>query len=86
MQIRFHRKFKKQYKKLPVSARQKFDSRLAIFIKTPFEQMLENHPLHGKYANCRSINVTGNIRAIYEETKKNDIFFITIGTHAELYE
>ena len=50
----------------------------------PFDLRLNNHPLKGAYASCRSINVGGDLRAIYE-INNDRIVFRLIGTHAELY-
>jgi addiction module RelE/StbE family toxin len=49
---------------------------------------LDNHPLKDPWNGCRSIDITGDYRAIYEELNKGDdviAYFITIGTHQELY-
>jgi len=46
---------------------------------------LNNHPLKGKYADCRSINIGGDLRAVYKYTDENSCVFIKIGTHSELY-
>ncbi|MFA6404764.1 MAG: type II toxin-antitoxin system mRNA interferase toxin, RelE/StbE family [Candidatus Paceibacterota bacterium] len=85
MIIDFHKRFVKQYDKLPTKLQQKFDDKLEIFMKDPTAPELNNHTLHGKYLGCRSINVTGNIRVIYE-IKANGIRLLKIGSHSELYE
>ncbi len=84
MQPDYHKRFKKQYEKLPLKIRERFKERLLIFKDDPFAIELNNHTLHGKYAGCRSINVTGDLRAIYE-VKENGVRFLDIGTHSELY-
>lgn len=43
-----------------------------------------NHKLQGYYEGCRSINVTGDYRAIFVE-EVDSIKFLRIGTHVELY-
>ncbi len=85
MNIVFHRNFKKAYKKLLSSSRKKFDKRLIVFIDNPFDASLRNHQLTGKYRGYRSIDITGDIRAIYEPVDDNTALFITIGTHSKLY-
>lgn len=48
--------------------------------------MLRNHSLSGKYKGCRSINVSGDWRAIFREYKGGAvIYFEMLGTHSELY-
>lgn len=84
MQPDYHKHFKKQYGKLPLKMRERFKERLRIFNSDPFAIELNNHTLHGKYVGCRSINVTGDLRAVYE-VRKDGVRFLNIGTHSELY-
>lgn len=75
----------KQYKKLP-AIQKKVDKRLALFAEDPFVPALNNHALAGKYEGYRSINITGNYRAIYELVNDNTAYFIALGTHPNLYK
>ncbi|TSC88287.1 MAG: Uncharacterized protein G01um10147_192 [Microgenomates group bacterium Gr01-1014_7] len=90
MQINFAKKFKKRYDKADVKIRTAFDKRFAIFLQDPFYSLLNNHALTGKYAGSRSIDVTGDWRAIFSEhmdEKDNKvIIFELLGTHSELYK
>ncbi len=85
MRVVFHKNFKKQYKKLQRNQQNKFDWQLAIFLENPFNPLLNNHPLQGRYDGFRSINVGGDLRAIYEMVEKDITYFITIDTHSKLY-
>jgi len=85
MKTLFYKKFKKQYKKLR-AIQKKVDERLVLFAKDPFDPILNNHGLAGKYEGCRSINITGNYRAIYELVNDNTAYFIALGTHPTLYK
>lgn len=84
MTINFHKDFTKDFKKLPSKTKKKFQERLTLFEEDEFELMLNNHGLKGVYKGYRSINVTGDIRAIYRKSSKN-IVFIKIGSHSKLY-
>lgn len=64
---------------------EKFYERLVLFAKDQHNQLLANHSLSGEWAGCRSINITGDIRAVFEEVDKKRIEFIAIGSHSELY-
>lgn len=64
----------------------KTDERIRLFQKNSFHPLLDNHALHHPYEGCRSINITGDLRAIFREIPPNFIHFIITGTHAELYE
>ncbi|MDP3935098.1 MAG: type II toxin-antitoxin system RelE/ParE family toxin [Candidatus Giovannonibacteria bacterium] len=85
MRAVFHKNFKKQFKKLRKNEQNKFNAQLAIFIENPFDPLLNNHPLQGKYESFRSINIGGNLRAIYEMAEKDIAYFIAIDTHNKLY-
>ncbi|MCX6720253.1 MAG: type II toxin-antitoxin system mRNA interferase toxin, RelE/StbE family [Candidatus Staskawiczbacteria bacterium] len=77
--------FKKDLYKLPQKQREQFYERLLIFSENPFEPILNNHQLHGQYKNARSINITGDIRAIYEQVSENKVLFLKIDNHNNLY-
>ena len=85
MELYFHKGFKKQYRRLSQRNQRQFDERLELFTQNPFDSLLNNHSLGGKYKNCRSINITGDLRAIYT-TNKNLVIFLEIGTHSKLYD
>ncbi len=84
MEIVFHSHFKKKFKKLPKDIQKHFTERLNIFLENKFNEILNNHSVEKIYPNCRSINVTGDYRAIFKE-KENLVTFLLIGTHSELY-
>lgn len=85
MKIRLHKNFGKQYKKLKTNEQKKLQERLAIFLDNPFSPLLNNHPLKGDYLNYRSINITGDLRAIYKICDENECLFVTIDSHSNLY-
>jgi addiction module RelE/StbE family toxin len=86
MRILFHRDFRKSYKKLRQNERRKADDRIRLFETDMSHPLLNNHELHNPYEGCRSINVTGDIRAVYEQIGSDIMHFIALGTHSELYE
>lgn len=67
MKISKLKRFIKSYNKLPQKIKKAFDSRLVIFMKNPFEPILRNHALIGEYKEFRSIDVTGDFRALFKE-------------------
>lgn len=85
MQIRFHKNFKKKCAKLRVAQKKKFKERRDIFLDNPFNPLLHNHLLQGKFTGYRSINITGNLRALYTLTNNGMIIFVDIDTHSNLY-
>lgn len=84
MYVNYERKFKKQYLKADKKIKLEFDKRLKQFTKDPFSPQLNNHSLTGRYKGFRSINITGDWRAIFKEEKDNVIFQL-LGTHSQLY-
>ena len=85
MTFRFHRNFEKQYKKLKVSEKKKAQKRLLLFLQNPYHPVLNNHPLKGKYLDYRSINITGDLRAIYKLISDSEVVFIAVDSHSNLY-
>ena len=85
MDVIFHKNFKRNYKKLQPSERKKCDERITLFMKEPHHPVLDNHLLGGKYKGYRSINITGDLRAIYELVADNISLFIIVDTHSNLY-
>ena len=89
MLIRYGRKFSKYYDKAPLKIRKTFIKRREIFQKDPFHPQLNNHQLLGNYEGFRSINVTGDWRAIFfedvDEHGKKVVIFKVLGTHSQLY-
>lgn len=85
MTIQYTPKFKKQYKKLPQKFQLEFDKRLELFLSNPTHPRLRNHPLQGAYSGYWSINVNGDLRALYQKRGEETIIFALIGTHSQLY-
>jgi len=86
MKPEYHKNFRKQFDKLSIKIQDKFEEKLDLFLQNMFHPLLNNHSLTGKYEGCRSINITGNIRAIFYVKTESGIVFINIGSHPELYE
>jgi len=86
MKFRFHNHFKKKYLKLPKKLQEAINNRFLLFFEAPFAASLKNHALIGKYKAYRSINITGDYRALYKEISEDEVIFVKIGTHSELYK
>lgn len=85
MTLRFHRNFQKQLKKLSRAEQNQTKERLKLFLLNPFQPILNNHPLRGKYEGYRSINISGDLRALYCKVGKDEYRFMAIDTHSNLY-
>lgn len=84
MRLQFSSSFKKKYRKLPATIKHHADERLRLFVADSFHPLLHNHSVDKRFPGCRSINVTGDYRAIFKEQASAAVF-VNIGTHSELY-
>ena len=85
MTLHFSTRYRREYKKLPVEIKRKVDERIRMFCADQFHPLLNNHQLGGEYVGQRSINITGDYRAIFEIQEGNAYVFSRVGTHSELY-
>jgi len=70
MEIKFHTTFKKKLKKIPSKIQERSYERLELFVQNKFARVLNNHSVDRAYQNCRSINLSGDYRAIFEDDKE----------------
>jgi addiction module RelE/StbE family toxin len=88
MKIEYDPDFVRKLKKVDVRIKKRFEKRLSNFLKNPFDPELNNHVLRKPYGGLRSIDITADYRAIYEEfidEEESIVHFVAIGTHEELY-
>jgi addiction module RelE/StbE family toxin len=86
MRVDFTKSFSKQYRKMPMKIQAQCTDRLRLFITDQKNPLLKVHSLMGDYRGCWSINITGDIRAVYKIQTKDIALFIALGSHSELYE
>ncbi len=79
-----HKNFEKSYAKQSVEIKKAFRERRNLLLIDSDHPLLNNHSLHGKWNGYRSINVTGDIRAIFK-TEGFFAIFMEIGTYGQLY-
>ena len=84
MEVIFHKTFKKKFAKLPKSIQRQASERIYIFSQNSTDPILNNHSVEKRFPGCRSINVTGDYRAIFK-TQEASAIFINIGSHSDLY-
>lgn len=84
MRIYLQKSFQKKFKKLPEKIQVRAKERLSLFLVNPQHSLLNDHSIDAAYPDHRSINITGDYRAIYG-LQKDIAVFISIGTHSELY-
>jgi len=84
MRISYSKNFIKQAKKLDKPLREKVLQSITLFSGNPLHPSLRNHSLKGRYKSYRSIDVTGDVRALYLQMDDEAIFDV-VGTHGQLY-
>lgn len=85
MEPGLHKNFKKQFRKLSPKVQEKFFESVDLFLKDKFNPILNNHSVESAYPGWRSINITGDYRALYEHKDENFAVFMKIGKHSELH-
>ena len=84
MAVRYKKRFLKHFKKLLPKVKDRFYQQLEIFLASLVDQHLHNHTVDTAFPGCRSIDVTGDYRAIFKE-EDGDTVFVDIDTHSNLY-
>lgn len=84
MRVDYTRKFRKRYKKMPAKLQQQFKRRVALYLEHSRHALLRVHQLTGVYVGCSSMNIIGDIRAIFTLQEDGVVLFIAIGSHSEL--
>ena len=85
MNVVFHKNFQKMFKKLPTEIKEKVGERIELFVNDPLDSQLRNHSISVPYRDSRSIDITGDYRAIYKLVDKETALFTHVGTHSQLY-
>jgi mRNA-degrading endonuclease YafQ of YafQ-DinJ toxin-antitoxin module len=78
------KQFTKDRKNLPKKIQLKIIERLTLLLENPNNPILNLHRLNPPYQNKQSINISGNLRLIFELEDGVYILY-RVGTHSELY-
>lgn len=84
MKISYTKNFIKLSKKLSPKLRVQVIERITLFSVNPLDPQLRDHRLKGKYREYRSIDITGDYRALYL-LQGDEVIFDVVGTHSKLY-
>ena len=86
MLVLTHKRFDKQFVRLPNKIKNNYFERVDILRKDSRHPLLDIHPLHSPFeGGSLSINITGNYRAIFIQKDRDTILFTHIGTHHQLF-
>jgi addiction module RelE/StbE family toxin len=85
VKIEYSKRFVKQFTRLTPKVREQFKLRQRLWLSDPYNPQLHLHMLAGEYAGLYSINITGDIRALYQRIDDTYVVFGFIGSHSQLY-
>jgi len=88
LRIKYTKSFKKDLKNASIKIQIAFREARDLFYTDSYHPALRNHPLTGKFAGFRSVDVTDDYRAIFKIRKGQKEIIITfhlLGTHNQLY-
>lgn len=74
-------KFKKSFRKLPMSVRLQFAKKRLIFYQDPFSATLRTHKLKGNLKDYWSFSISYLYRVVFKFVKKDAALFYDIGDH-----
>ncbi len=86
MKVKFSKLFQKKLVRGNQKISQAFRDRLKIFLFESNDPILNIHKLKGKYEGCKSFNVTGDYRAVFESITDDLVHFLDIDNHNNLYK
>ncbi len=88
MRVKYSPLFLAILKKVDVRIYKSLKTRISIFIQNSSDPQLNNHALRDEYLGYRSIDVTADWRAVFEEIEEGEetvVYFVTLGTHEQLF-
>lgn len=83
--VSYSKSFDKSYLKLPPKKQAKVRKTIALFVKDPKTRSLRLHELEGKMTGIWSISAGGDLRLHFRYDGDTVVFFLAVGTHAQLY-
>lgn len=86
MKISYSKGFIAQTKLLNNSQKASLVGAIELFEHNPLHESLRNHPLKGQYKAYRSIDIEPDLRALYIQKNNDEVIFVAVGTHTQLYE
>ncbi len=77
--------FRKAFKKLPNTIKEKATIKDEVFRKNSFVLTLQTHKLEGKLKDYWAYSIDNNYRVLFSFVSKNEVIYFNIGTH-EIYK
>ena len=86
MIIGFHKSFDKQFILSAQAQKDRVKKTILSFQANPLGPSFRNHPLKGEWRKYRSISAGGYLRLHYRVMSEEEVLFVTVGTHSQLYK
>ena len=89
MNVVYDKLFFDKLKRVDVRIQKSVKGIILLFSKDPNNPQLNNHLLRDEFEGYRSIDITSDWRAIYQEIQtgaEKVAYFIALGTHKQLYK
>jgi len=87
MNIKYHKRFEKQFKKLLDRDKKKIIIAIEIFIDNVNHPSIRNHSLKGVLMGKRAISAGSDLRIIFEEFENYAlVIFLDLGKHNRVYK
>jgi len=81
MQIIYHPRFEREYKKLPSRVQDLAMKKEKIFRRNPFDPRLDTHKLHGPLKDFWAFSLDYKYRIIFDFYNKEIARFYSVGDH-----
>lgn len=85
MNIDYSKSFDRQFAKLSRRQKQLAMDAIELFIDSPFDDSLRNHPLKDRWVDYRSITADDDLRLHFRVINEDTSLFVAVGTHDKLY-
>ena len=86
MNVDYTKTFNKQFEKLPLKRQLQAKGAVALFLQDGSAPSLRNHALKGEWSGYRSISAGGDFRLHFRVLDQDNILFVAVGTHIQLYK
>jgi mRNA-degrading endonuclease YafQ of YafQ-DinJ toxin-antitoxin module len=87
MNIKYHKRFEKQFKKLLGKEKERVLRAIGKFIDNPKDPILQNHSLKGVLSGKSAISAGSDLRIIFEEFDDYTlVIFLDLGKHNRVYK
>ena len=83
--VQYHRKFLKEFQKLPSEVQEKLIQLEEVFRQNPFHSQLHTKKLQGKLQHAYSFRIRRGYRVIFTFTAKAEVLFLAVKHRREIY-